>query len=318
MFRAAIDGGGDQVGDGALAAAASTRWGTNAATAFIEPGDVQVDLAPPTGRPPGPPPGAGSITPALLKSRSAGPRSDLIRSAAACRPGVGDVGRQGARRLAAVLADAGGQVVQAVSSAGQQGHPGAAGGQVLSRRLADAAGGSVITAILPFIEDIDRLAFVEEGFVLPAHQAGRAAGGAQVARPRLVPAGPPWRLGHQAGAVTLGDGSPPAENRRLRATACARLRPDTAGLTGDGRIRRVPGLRRDEVARLAGVSASTTPALEQGRGGHPSPEVVAALGRALRPDPSEAGAPHRPAADPHLLTPPGHHRAAAGQAGLHA
>ncbi|GAB1823496.1 helix-turn-helix transcriptional regulator [Herbidospora sp. RD11066] len=67
----------------------------------------------------------------------------------------------------------------------------------------------------------------------------------------------------------------------------ARLRPDTAGVPGDGRIRRVPGLRRDEVARLAGVSTEYYTRLEQGRGGHPSPEVVAALGRALRLDPAE-------------------------------
>nr|WP_062341551.1 helix-turn-helix transcriptional regulator [Herbidospora sakaeratensis] len=67
----------------------------------------------------------------------------------------------------------------------------------------------------------------------------------------------------------------------------ARLRPDTAGLPGDGRIRRVPGLRRDEVARLAGVSVEYYTRLEQGRGGNPSPEVVAALARALRLDPAE-------------------------------
>ncbi|WP_062428558.1 helix-turn-helix transcriptional regulator [Herbidospora daliensis] len=67
----------------------------------------------------------------------------------------------------------------------------------------------------------------------------------------------------------------------------ARLRPDAAGLPGDGRIRRVPGLRRDEVARLAGVSVEYYTRLEQGRGGNPSPEVVAALAEALRLDPAE-------------------------------
>ncbi|MFI7416542.1 helix-turn-helix transcriptional regulator [Nonomuraea sp. NPDC049684] len=67
----------------------------------------------------------------------------------------------------------------------------------------------------------------------------------------------------------------------------ARITPDQAGLPADGRARRVPGLRRDEVARLAGVSTEYYTRLEQGRAGHPSPEVVEALGRALQLDPAE-------------------------------
>jgi len=57
---------------------------------------------------------------------------------------------------------------------------------------------------------------------------------------------------------------------------------EEAGLPGDGRVRCVPGLRRDEVARLAGVSTEYYTRLEQGRAGNPSPEVVEALARALR------------------------------------
>ena len=67
----------------------------------------------------------------------------------------------------------------------------------------------------------------------------------------------------------------------------ARITPDRAGLAHDGRARRVPGLRRDEVGRLAGVSTEYYTRLEQGRAGTPSPEVVEALARALQLDLAE-------------------------------
>ncbi|KAA0929847.1 helix-turn-helix transcriptional regulator [Streptomyces apricus] len=57
--------------------------------------------------------------------------------------------------------------------------------------------------------------------------------------------------------------------------------PDQAGLPPDGRVRRVPGLRREEVARLAGVSADYYGRLEQGRPITPSPAVVEAIAHAL-------------------------------------
>ncbi|MEV5739180.1 helix-turn-helix transcriptional regulator [Microbispora rosea] len=66
-----------------------------------------------------------------------------------------------------------------------------------------------------------------------------------------------------------------------------RLKPDQAGLPEDGRTRRVSGLRRDEAARLAGVSTEYYTRLEQGRAGNPSPEVLEVLGRALHLDASE-------------------------------
>ncbi|MFJ5992786.1 helix-turn-helix transcriptional regulator [Lentzea sp. NPDC092896] len=70
--------------------------------------------------------------------------------------------------------------------------------------------------------------------------------------------------------------------------ACrARLRPDQVGLSTYGERRRVPGLRREEVAGLAGVSASYYVRLEQGQAQHASPEVVAALARALQLNPDE-------------------------------
>ncbi|MFG1814019.1 helix-turn-helix transcriptional regulator [Kribbella sp. NPDC049174] len=70
-------------------------------------------------------------------------------------------------------------------------------------------------------------------------------------------------------------------------TRRAAISPDRAGLPEDGRPRRVPGLRRDEVARLAGVSTEYYTRLEQGRAGNPSPEVVDALARALQLDTAE-------------------------------
>ncbi|WP_330301616.1 MULTISPECIES: helix-turn-helix transcriptional regulator [unclassified Streptomyces] len=70
-------------------------------------------------------------------------------------------------------------------------------------------------------------------------------------------------------------------------TRRARVTPDQAGLPEDGRARRVPGLRRDEVARLAGVSTEYYTRIEQGRAQNPSPEVLEALAGTLRLDPSE-------------------------------
>ncbi|GLY50344.1 helix-turn-helix transcriptional regulator [Lentzea sp. NBRC 102530] len=70
--------------------------------------------------------------------------------------------------------------------------------------------------------------------------------------------------------------------------ACrARLRPEQVGLATYGERRRVPGLRREEVASLAGVSASYYVRLEQGQALHASQEVVDALARALQLDAGE-------------------------------
>lgn len=61
------------------------------------------------------------------------------------------------------------------------------------------------------------------------------------------------------------------------------LGPGDVGLPGTG-ARRVAGLRREEVAVLAGVSADYYARLEQGREKHPSGQVVDAIARALRLD----------------------------------
>jgi transcriptional regulator with XRE-family HTH domain len=60
-----------------------------------------------------------------------------------------------------------------------------------------------------------------------------------------------------------------------------RLDPEEAGLPGGGR-RRAPGLRREELAQLAGLSVDYLARLEQGRASNPSPSVLAALSRTLR------------------------------------
>ncbi|MEU6626246.1 helix-turn-helix transcriptional regulator [Streptomyces litmocidini] len=67
----------------------------------------------------------------------------------------------------------------------------------------------------------------------------------------------------------------------------ARITPEEVGLPSDGRVRRVPGLRRDEAARLAGVSTEYYTRLEQGRAGNPSTEVLEAIAGALRLDETE-------------------------------
>jgi len=63
--------------------------------------------------------------------------------------------------------------------------------------------------------------------------------------------------------------------------ARTRLSPSDVGIPAGDR-RRVPGLRREEVAALAGVSVDYVVRLEQGRGPHPSAQVLTALSRALR------------------------------------
>ena len=64
------------------------------------------------------------------------------------------------------------------------------------------------------------------------------------------------------------------------------LQPADVGLPDNGR-RRTPGLRREEVATLAGVSIDYLVRLEQGRDTRPSASVIAALADALRLDADE-------------------------------
>jgi transcriptional regulator with XRE-family HTH domain len=66
----------------------------------------------------------------------------------------------------------------------------------------------------------------------------------------------------------------------------ARVTPDQVGLRWSRR-RRTPGLRREEVAQLAGVGITWYTWLEQGRDINPSPQVLEAISRTLLLDPHE-------------------------------
>jgi transcriptional regulator with XRE-family HTH domain len=92
-------------------------------------------------------------------------------------------------------------------------------------------------------------------------------------------------------ASILGAAPPPSETRRAELAEFLKHRralvsPETVGLEANGR-RRTPGLRREEVAQLAGVGLSWYTWLEQGRNIRPSPQVLDALARTLRLDTGE-------------------------------
>ena len=76
----------------------------------------------------------------------------------------------------------------------------------------------------------------------------------------------------------------------------ARIGPEEVGIEPGGR-RRTQGLRREEVAHLAGVSTSWYTYLEQGRDVRPSDQVLDAVGRVLRLDADEMRFVRRLAAD---------------------
>jgi transcriptional regulator with XRE-family HTH domain len=94
----------------------------------------------------------------------------------------------------------------------------------------------------------------------------------------------------------------------------AQVTPEQAGLTAAPGPRRTPGLRREELATLAGISIDYYVRLERGKETHPGPTVVDALARALLLDASEhrhlrelasraAYAPEAPPAPGHTLRP---------------
>jgi transcriptional regulator with XRE-family HTH domain len=77
------------------------------------------------------------------------------------------------------------------------------------------------------------------------------------------------------------------ELREFLTTRRARLTPDSAGLTRYGRHRRVTGLRREEVALLAGISVEYYTRLERGNARGVSESVLEAISGALRLDEAE-------------------------------
>ena len=78
-----------------------------------------------------------------------------------------------------------------------------------------------------------------------------------------------------------------AEIREFLATRRAKLTPEQAGVQLYGGRRRVPGLRREEVAMLAGVSTDYYTRLEKGNIGGVSDTVLEAVARALQLDEAE-------------------------------
>jgi transcriptional regulator with XRE-family HTH domain len=80
---------------------------------------------------------------------------------------------------------------------------------------------------------------------------------------------------------------PQTEIREFLTSRRARLSPERLGLGTDAGKRRVPGLRREEVALLAGISADYYTRLERGNAAGVSPSVLDALARALELDEAE-------------------------------
>ncbi|TFD54618.1 XRE family transcriptional regulator [Cryobacterium frigoriphilum] len=74
--------------------------------------------------------------------------------------------------------------------------------------------------------------------------------------------------------------NPTEELGEFLRTRRAQLTPEAAGITPYG-ARRVPGLRREELAQLAGVSATYYTRLEQGQSTNASESVIDSIGRAL-------------------------------------
>lgn len=78
-----------------------------------------------------------------------------------------------------------------------------------------------------------------------------------------------------------------AQIREFLVTRRAKLKPEDVGLPDFGTLRRVPGLRREEVALLAGVSVEYYTRLERGAMDGVSESVLNAIVRALRLDEAE-------------------------------
>jgi transcriptional regulator with XRE-family HTH domain len=106
----------------------------------------------------------------------------------------------------------------------------------------------------------------------------------------------PFGAGNTADMTTVaeraspnGNGSGESRRRELAAflrSRRERIRPEHVGLP-PSRRRRTPGLRREEVAQLAGVGVTWYTWLEQGRDINASPQVLDAIARTLRFDAHE-------------------------------
>lgn len=103
-------------------------------------------------------------------------------------------------------------------------------------------------------------------------------------RMNLGPAEPPSASQFRGRRCTLEGVEHNEELKEFLRSRRARLDPVDTEADTTGRVRRVPGLRREEVARLAGVSVDYYSRLEQGRNLNVSDEVLDAVARALQLD----------------------------------
>ncbi|MBB2946335.1 hypothetical protein FB565_006103 [Actinoplanes lutulentus] len=85
------------------------------------------------------------------------------------------------------------------------------------------------------------------------------------------------------------DGNGGTELGRFLRARRAQVTPERVGISTGPGWRRIPGLRREELAALAGVSVDYYTRLERGREHRPSAAVVGALAAALRLGPAEHG-----------------------------
>jgi transcriptional regulator with XRE-family HTH domain len=140
---------------------------------------------------------------------------------------------------------------------------------------------------------------VVTGFLVGGDQFSHRGGSLRIGPDCL---GPPI-LGYRRRARAIMGGMNRRELADFLRRRRERLRPEDVGLP-DGPRRRTPGLRREEVAQLAGMSADYYMRLEQARSPQPSTHLLAPLARALRLGEDERDhlfllAGHRPPAGRH-------------------
>jgi hypothetical protein len=111
---------------------------------------------------------------------------------------------------------------------------------------------------------------------------GPAPGGESLAF--QVPTGPPSKAGREHTVEGMDNRN---EIRDFLTSRRARITPERAGLPAYGGNRRVAGLRREEVALLAGVSIDYYTRLERGKATGVSESVLEGLARALQLDEAE-------------------------------
>ena len=107
---------------------------------------------------------------------------------------------------------------------------------------------------------------------------GRTPHGRTVRRTRL----PFWRYQQRSTGKPCRDRAGP-----VLACSAAQITPADVGLPSHHGPRRTPGLRREELATLAGISSDYYVRLERGKETRPSDQVIGALARALRLDSDE-------------------------------